>query len=360
MMSNYHYSFPAIKGIQASNEYYVAMCPLKLIPKIFLFDEEELPPEFRAQRVINKSRIPEIIRYILNNPKDYVFSSITASIDGEMQFIPYSEDESSIGKLLVSMDSRFLINDGQHRRSAIEEAMKQNPELGNETISVVFYADKGLKRCQQIFSDLNKHAVNTTKSISILYDSRDPIALLTKEIVDKIKLFKIYTDKENSSLSKYSPKIFTLSNLYSANCRLLNKRKGYEITAKEKEFVIKYWNKICNTIIEWNYVKDKSLSPYQLRQNYVHAYGVVLEALGMLGNYFYKHDIINFDNYIDKLNDINWQRNNLDDWQGRAINSRGKISKNNDSIKLTLNLIKQKIGIKLSNSELELERSISS
>ncbi|MGC6542571.1 DNA sulfur modification protein DndB, partial [Escherichia coli] len=44
----FEYVFPAIRGIQAGREYYVTMCPLRLIPKIFVFDEEELPPEMRA------------------------------------------------------------------------------------------------------------------------------------------------------------------------------------------------------------------------------------------------------------------------------------------------------------------------
>ena len=66
----FEYVFPAIRGVQANREYYVSMCPLKLIPKIFLFDEEELVPELRAQRILNKNRIPEISRYIVDNQKE--------------------------------------------------------------------------------------------------------------------------------------------------------------------------------------------------------------------------------------------------------------------------------------------------
>jgi DNA sulfur modification protein DndB len=49
------------------------------------------------------------------------------------------------------MTARFIINDGQHRRAAIEEALKERPELGDETISVVFLVDEGLTRSQQMF-----------------------------------------------------------------------------------------------------------------------------------------------------------------------------------------------------------------
>src|SRR4051812_21111013 len=87
-----HVSFSALTGVQAGRAYYVAMCPLKLIPKIFLFDEDELPPELRAQRTLNRARVPEIARYIIENPVDYVFSAITASVDGDVLFEPYVKE----------------------------------------------------------------------------------------------------------------------------------------------------------------------------------------------------------------------------------------------------------------------------
>jgi len=68
----FEYVFPAIRGIQSGREFYVSMCPLRLIPKIFLFDEEELVPELRAQRTLNRARIPEIADYIVKNTGGYV------------------------------------------------------------------------------------------------------------------------------------------------------------------------------------------------------------------------------------------------------------------------------------------------
>ena len=81
-MSSFEYVFPSIRGHQGGREYFISMCPLRLIPKIFLFDEDELRPEVRAQRILNRSRVPEIASYILANREDYVFSALTASIDG--------------------------------------------------------------------------------------------------------------------------------------------------------------------------------------------------------------------------------------------------------------------------------------
>ena len=39
------YGFDAIRGIQAGREFYVGMCPLKIIPKLFIFNDHDIPPE---------------------------------------------------------------------------------------------------------------------------------------------------------------------------------------------------------------------------------------------------------------------------------------------------------------------------
>jgi DNA sulfur modification protein DndB len=121
-----------IRGIQAGREFYVTMLPMSLLATgLFTFADSRIAPELRAQRILNKGRIPEITKYLLKNPRDYVLSAITASIDKMAEFKPlFQFDKSgSLGDLTVPMDARFLINDGQHRRAAIEQAIKQNTNL---------------------------------------------------------------------------------------------------------------------------------------------------------------------------------------------------------------------------------------
>lgn len=102
------YVFPAVRGTQAQREYYISMVPLDVMSKIFQFADEDLPPEIRAQRILNKSRIPEIRDYILSNPDSYVFSALTVSVDGNMEFMPADETMLQVGTISISMTSRFL------------------------------------------------------------------------------------------------------------------------------------------------------------------------------------------------------------------------------------------------------------
>src|SRR5436309_44427 len=132
------YQFSALRGRQAGRDYFAAMVPLGLVPKLFLFDDEGLRPELRAQRKLNSSRVPEIAKYVLQNPRDYVFSALTASVDGGVCFLPANDGEAqkNIGVLTVPMDARFIINDGQHRRAAIEQVLRERPDLRSETICI--------------------------------------------------------------------------------------------------------------------------------------------------------------------------------------------------------------------------------
>lgn len=357
MKNNFYYSFPAIMGKQAGRDFFVIMCPLSILSKLFIFNEEELPPEHRAQRILNKTRIPEMATYIVNNPKDYVFSSVTASVDGEFEFEPLNKDfDEKIGTLKVSMDSRLLINDGQHRRAAIEEALKSNPDLSDETISVVLFVDEGLKRSQQIFADLNKHAVNVSKSIGILYDSRDPIAMISKSLLEVNNILQTFTDKENPSLSKFSPKMFTLSSINETNKKLLSK---LNIDDNEKiKLVTEFWGILSKSMIEWNSVFNKELSAKLFRDSYVSASGVVLEALGLVGNYLYKNHPDNWQSILSNVSKINWNRENLKDWQNRVIGLNGRIVKSATYVRLTANLIKLKLGLELTSDELKLENDL--
>lgn len=351
----FSYRFPAVRGLQANREYYVSMVPLKVLSKIFVMDDSEVvSPEFRAQRRLNETRIPTIKNYILHNPETYVFSALSASLDGQFRFIPF-ENNSNIGILEIDMDTNFLINDGQHRKAAIEEALKEQPSLGDETISVVFFEDKGLERSQQMFTDLNKHAVKTSNSISTLYDSRDPIAVMTKQVISEIPFFSQYTDKEKDNLGKNSSKLFTLNNMYKANKRILGTVEEF---SDDFDFLISYWTTIVNNVVEWQELIRKDIYKSDLRQNYILCLNVTISAFGRLGAYFYQNRKVNFSELLVNLRQINWSRDNLDDWGGRVIGENGKILGSETSVVLICNKLKMFLGIPLDNYENKKEKEI--
>lgn len=226
------------------------------------------------------------------------------------------------GILEVSMDAHFLINDGQHRKSAILAALKEDESLGKETISIVFYADKGLLRSQQIFTDLNKNAVKTSNSISELYDSRDEMAVITRNVVWNIDFLNTYTDKEKDILGKFSSSLFTLNTFYLANKTIVGRKQDKEC----EKFLLNYWILVVENMRQWQELLHKEITKVDLRENFIATQSIVIQALGRVGNYFYCNEI-EPDDYLTHLNEINWSRNSKQ-WYLRAIGKNGRIITN--------------------------------
>jgi len=338
--SGFTYTFPALRGTQAGQTYFVAMCPLRILPRIFLFDEAEIPPELRAQRVLNTARVPEICRYVLDNRHDYAFSALTASIDGQVTFQPLTAGgaEQDIGTLMVPMSARFLINDGQHRRAAIEAALKVQPDLGDETIAVVLFLDAGLRRSQQLFADLNKHAVRPTKSLGVLYDNRSALSALARELAEQVPCFRGRTDLENTTISNRSVKLFTLSGIYQATAALLGKADGDAVTPEEASLAKEFWRELCQLVPQWKVAGEDGASAADLRRDYVNVHTVVLHAIGLAGRRLLERHPSDWRARLEAFGRLDWSRTNASAWEGRAM-VNGRMSKTSQSVQSTADFL---------------------
>ena len=350
--ASFSYVFPAIRGVQAGREYYVTMCPLRLITRLFNFDDEELLPELRAQRTLNRARIPEMAKYIVENKDSYTFSAITASIDGEVEFDPIDPGDPTafrMGTLTVNMDARFIVNDGQHRRAAIETALINAPELGDETISVVFFVDRGLQRCQQMFADLNRHAVKPSASLGILYDHRNAAAKVAKHLSLTSPVFMNLIETERSALSARSRKLFTLSALHFATLELIPVKQLEDFPSASQRCQ-EFWEGVGQQIPEWGYVKESKMTAGEVRRDFIHCHAIVLQALGRAGRALYTVYPEEVQTRLKNLRQVDWSRRNAQLWEGRAMLG-GAMAKSGQNVTLTCNEFKRVLGLNLSPEE---------
>jgi len=345
-------TFPVIRGLQARREYYVTMWTLRMLRQISIFDEDELPPELRAQRTLNKARIPEISGYMLDNPDDYVFSALTVSIDSEVAFEPLP-GQDRLGRLHVPMDAHFIINDGQHRRAAIIDALKQRPDLEHETIAVVFFLDIGLERCQQMFADLNRHAIRPSRSLGLLYDHRNDKAKLAKLVIMKSDIFRDIVDMERSSLARRSRKLFTLSAFYNACADLVEGMATGNLT-EDADFARGYWEVVAEHFPAWLQVREGRLPASEVRDGYIHSHGIALQALGKAGNTLLRLYPKDWKKRLADLDKIDWSRGNAQVWEGRALIG-GKVSKVTTNVILTTNVINDALSLPLDEEQQRVE-----
>jgi DNA sulfur modification protein DndB len=258
------------------------------------------------------------------------------------------------------MGARLIINDGQHRRAAIEEALSQNPDLGDESIAVVFFLDLGLERCQQMFADLNRHVVRPSKSIGVLYDHRDDRAVLARLMVLGSPFFKQLVELAASSLSPRSRKLFTLSAIYNANTALLDRLDiGSRDAARQQATT--WWEAVAGHIPEWRQVYEHKLSAGEVRQRYIHTHGTTLVALARVGNTLLhecqsssKSD--GWHKRLEPLSKLDWSRDNPL-WQGRVVIGT-QVKKGHDNVRLTANAIKSHLKIPLGPEEQRVEEQL--
>jgi DNA sulfur modification protein DndB len=310
------YEFPAIRGKMGSREFYVVLLPLSVVPTIIASPRSaNLPPEVRAQRKLNERRVPDITRYILDNEDDWLFSSLTASFDEEPKFEPLSKANPNVGMLRLPLTTQMLINDGQHRRAAIQDALQEDPTLGSQTISVVLFPRENLERDQQMFSDLNRTVQKTSRSLNIMYDHRDPLNQITMSVAERVPLLQHRVEKEALSLAVRSAKFITISSLYDMIGQFLgpipSDPKDSEIEQLEEE-AFEFLNNLSSVLPQWDQVANGELRPAEARIEFINAHSVFFFAIGGVGHYMRDSREMG---RLARLADIDWRRTNKE-WQG--------------------------------------------
>jgi DNA sulfur modification protein DndB len=354
----YTVNVPAMRGKMGTRTYYSCLLPLEAIESMFKFDPDErqwtdLSPEQREQRALNKSRVPVIASYILENEDDYLFASITASYKSPPVFAPAGQSESvdeDLGTLRLKLGDELIINDGQHRCAAIVEAVKKNPELGSQTISVLLFPWESVERVQQMFTDLNRHVVKTSKSLDVLFDKRDPISIATMFSLDKVPVFRELTEKVDASLKAKSTKLFTLAALYDANNDLL-KDQPSEAVEDNAKLLTEYWSAASEHMVDWTKVLKGQKMATELRADCISSHSTVLRALGGLGAELMKSS--DWKERLVALADIDWSKKNPD-WQNVCIIANSVVS-NRQARAAAKTYIKGRLGMDLTEAE---QRSI--
>ena len=345
---------PAMRGKMGTRTYYACLMPLSAIPNLFKFtDWRGFTPEDREQRTLNVKRVPDLKDYILENEEDYIFASITASFKSDPLFEEVKvEGDSAIGILKLKLGDELVINDGQHRAAGITQALKENPEVGNHTISVLLFPWENKDRVQQMFSDLNRFVQKTSKSLDILFDKRDELSAATLGFINNVPVFKELTEKEDMALKATSTKLFTLAALYDANKELLKNSDQDDVIASV-ETLTKFWQEVAVQIPDWGRVLKGQKLAGELRAENISSHSTVLRAIGGIGA-----DLMKQADWQDKLKGlalIDWSRKNPD-WEGVCMVANSVVS-NRQARAATRAYIKEKLGLPLSEGETKSMKS---
>lgn len=225
---------PAIRGILGEKTYYTATFTFEQIAERVkridkeLHTSESLREQLQRALTDNHKSIKE---YILTQKEHFFNALVLAVYDGdptwnELEFEFNDIRYYSMGFLHLNGNERIFPVDGQHRVEGIKSALKENPNLKDETITVIFIGHhdnpEGKEKTRRIFSTLNRYAKPVSLGDNIALDEDDVVAITTRDLLEKYPLFmnkNVKIDKKSSkALADNDEKSFTsLITLYETN-----------------------------------------------------------------------------------------------------------------------------------------------
>lgn len=195
---------PALKAHVGDWSYYICVMKYAQVAKEVGF-AFELGGNSDLNTLIQRgisTRTKEIVDYLVHSPHRFLGSLIVAAWGGDPHYIPVKMDESDdmlqgldsgFGVLTFDGSQQYFALDGQHRLRAIKEAIKKDPELGGEEISVIlvshYNTPEGQQKTRRLFSNINKNAKSTSPSENIALDEDDGYAIINRRLVEEDEFF---------------------------------------------------------------------------------------------------------------------------------------------------------------------------
>jgi DNA sulfur modification protein DndB len=170
---------------------------------------------------------------------------------------------------------------------------------------------ENLERMQQMFSDLNRYAQRSSKSLNILYDQRDNLAALTMHMVERVDAFRGMVDMERVSIPLRSDKLFTLTTIYDANKELFGRIDAPAGSPEFDSLVPKgrdFWDCLANVVVDWKLVAEGKRQASAVRQEKISTHAVVMRALGGVGRLAFENCPDNWREQLERLREVDWRK----------------------------------------------------
>jgi DNA sulfur modification protein DndB len=199
-------AFPSLRAQMGDWWYYVTTMTLKDVAAwIKRADEIHEKKELKTwiQRDITPARTRLIADYLITHEQHFFNSIVVGIYGGDPDWYQVTLDEDNpvaekigmehtvlpVGYLTLRGDEEIFAVDGQHRVEGIKEAIRLNPGLGEEQLSIIFIGhqttDQGRERTRRLFSTLNKYAVPVSKGEIVALNEDDAYAIATRKLIDE-------------------------------------------------------------------------------------------------------------------------------------------------------------------------------
>lgn len=355
---------PVVRGHIGDWGYYTGVMKFKEVEKIVTPSVDQFCNPSCLNDLLQRQltdNYKSIVHYLLSEKQRFFNAIVLAIYDGdpkwlEIEFGEEYEEYFNVGFLAFNERVKVFPVDGQHRVKGIIEALKENRDIENEEVPVIFIAHKndieGKRRTRKLFSTLNRRAKPVGDNYQIALDEDDVVAIVTREIIEIFKLFQNnrLLNGKKKQIPKSNMDAFTsLIALYQCNEYIIKNKLGisekkfsdYKLYRPESieiekmiEYVSSYWKVFINKIKVVEEYLDKDNHPAKDFRN-TNGGNLLFRPIGIIEFVKASIDIskrngTSFEDTLDKMKNI--QMDIASDvwkgviWDGKKIINRANLS----------------------------------
>lgn len=161
-------------------------------------------PDSGKDRPEIKGHVDDIKQYIIENAskqKTWFLGTLTANIPPEA--ITIIELSQSFGLIIISLETKFDLSDGQHRYKAIKEILQTFDAqlIINDYFPITLILEGKFSQCQKDFHDLAQ-AKPVEKSLLLSFGESSGRNGITKKLIETVLIFRGKTDNIKKSPNK--------------------------------------------------------------------------------------------------------------------------------------------------------------
>lgn len=352
-MTDFTYKLPASRGVQGEQPFYSVVVPFRVLASLLKMDDNWDVSQ-RSQRLVDKGRAKKLCQYVGKNnllQKPWVIPPLIGTIDGDFEFkeVPL-DDFLNHGNMVMPLETKIVLFDGQHRAHGIRQAVVDYPELGSQNVVIVVYPYMTLEQRQQAFHDVNSMQKVPSQSLRMAYDIKSPAShgLFCELQNSRISGLIEY---EKDSCSGNSEKLWSLK-----QWREFTKAGGRSIptiirkTCVIEQLAILKENTSDSVPEAWRVIPGKVPETAILRRFSVIPYTVFLKALGKLCGHLAELETETdlLENLGNKdLGEWSYFDRNAEHWLYRCVSPKGKMLSNKNAVQLTYYELLRNVGVEL-------------
>ncbi|HAO09798.1 MAG TPA: hypothetical protein DCQ51_01100 [Planktothrix sp. UBA8407] len=169
-----------------------------------------------AEDITNRPLVPnhvnEIAKYLLETD-NYILPSFIFNCKTPIKVFAFGSGVMQFGYAVLPSNVELYVTDGQHRIKAIEKAVKERPELLEDSATVLVVQEDDIDQIHQDFADCAKNKP-ISPALLTTFDVSDALSKLTRDISKDLVIFAGRIDKISRTVNeKDSDYLFTMNQL---------------------------------------------------------------------------------------------------------------------------------------------------